>query len=67
MSNCHLSLSRILLVFFPTVFVTGIVCLVWRVNMALEVSGGILRRGVCAPRDLGKGRLRLSCLIRGGR
>lgn len=48
-------------------FVTGIVCLVWRVNMALEVSGGILRRGVCAPRDLGKGRLRLSCLIRGGR
>lgn len=43
--KCHLSLSRILL-FFPALFVTGVACLVWRVNVVLKISGGIIWRDI---------------------
>lgn len=46
----------------------GVVCLVWTVNVALEISGGIIRRDVCFPLELGEGCAEgcpcLSCLIK---
>lgn len=66
--SCHLPLLSLLLFLFPELFFMGFVFLVWRVNMALEVTGGIIRRDRCFPLDLvracAKGGLRPPCLIR---
>lgn len=66
MRNCHLFLLCILLA--PCVVFHGFVCLVWSVNMVLEISGGIIRRDIGFPLDLvrasAKGGLCLGCLIR---
>lgn len=43
------------LFFFPALFFMGIVCLVWRVHMALGISGEIIRRHLCFPLEFGEG------------